>query len=55
MLAICGKKFGFDKFLNMIDSTVDLLKSEQQDDDQKEYCEMQLATADHHRYWEGKL
>merc|ERR1719160_1237538 len=47
MLAIRGKKFGFDKVLKMIDSMVELLKSEQQDDnDKKEYCEMQLDTAD---------
>merc|ERR1712124_46624 len=43
MLAIRGKKFGFDKVLKMIDDMVDLLKTEQQDDnDKKEYCEMQL-------------
>jgi chromosome segregation ATPase len=47
MLAIRGKKFGFDKVLKMIDNMVELLKSEQQDDnDKKEYCEMQLDTAD---------
>jgi chromosome segregation ATPase len=47
MLAIRGKKFGFDKVLKMIDDMVDLLKTEQQDDiDKKEYCEMQLDTAD---------
>jgi septal ring factor EnvC (AmiA/AmiB activator) len=47
MLAIRGKKFGFDKVLKMIDSMVELLKSEQQDDnDKKEYCEGQLDTAD---------
>merc|ERR1740127_147063 len=47
MLAIRGKKFGFDKVLKMIDNIVELLKSEQQDDnDKKEYCEMQLDTAD---------
>jgi len=47
MLAIRGKKFGFEKVLGMIDSMVELLKTEQQDDnDKKEYCEMQLDTAD---------
>ena len=30
MLAIRGKKFGFDKILTMIDDMVDLLKTEQQ-------------------------
>merc|ERR1719199_1803612 len=47
MLAIRGKKFGFDKVLKMIDDMVALLGSEQQDDnDKKEYCEMQFDTAD---------
>jgi chromosome segregation ATPase len=47
MLAIRGKKFGFDKVLKMIDDMVDLLKTEQQDDnDKKEYCEMQFDAAD---------
>jgi len=47
MLAIRGKKFGFEKVLKMIDNMVDLLGTEQQDDaDKKEYCEMQLDTAD---------
>jgi len=47
MLAIRGKKFGFEKVLGMIDDMVVLLKTEQQDDaDKKEYCEMQLDTAD---------
>jgi len=47
MLAIRGKKFGFDKVLGMIDDMVALLKTEQQDDnDKKEYCEMQLDLAD---------
>merc|ERR1719263_1534215 len=35
MLAIRGKKFGFDKVLKMIDDMVDLLGSEQQDDNDK--------------------
>jgi len=47
MLAIRGKKFGFDKVLTMIDNMVELLGSEQLDDnDKKEYCEMQLDHAD---------
>jgi len=47
MLAIRGKKFGFDKVLKMIDDMVDLLGTEQQDDnDKKEYCEMQFDHAD---------
>ena len=47
MLAIRGKKFGFEKVLKMIDDMVTLLKTQQQDDiDNKEYCEMQLDTAD---------
>merc|ERR1719446_1495700 len=47
MLAIRGKKFGFDKVLKMIDDMVALLKTEQQDDnDKKEYCEGQFDTAE---------
>jgi len=47
MLAIRGKKFGFEKVLKQIDDMVELLGSEQQDDiDKKEYCETQLDTAD---------
>merc|ERR1719386_72666 len=47
MLAVRGKKVGFEKVLKMIDNMVDLLKTEQQDDnDKKEYCEMQLDAAD---------
>merc|ERR1719161_2980653 len=47
MLAIRGKKFGFDKVLKMIDDMVALLQTEQQDDnDKKEYCEMQFDQAD---------
>jgi septal ring factor EnvC (AmiA/AmiB activator) len=47
MLAIRGKKFGFDKVLKMIDDMVDLLKTEQTDDnDKKEYCEASLDQAD---------
>jgi len=47
MLAIRGKKFGFDKVIKMIDNMVELLGSEQQDDnDKKEYCELQFDNAD---------
>jgi len=47
MLAIRGKKFGFDKVLKMIDDMVELLGTEQQDDnDKKEYCELQFDNAD---------
>jgi len=47
MLAIRGKKVGFEKVLKMIDNMVDLLGTEQLDDnDKKEYCEMQLDHAD---------
>jgi len=47
MLSIRGKKVGFEKVLTMIDNMVALLKTEQQDDnDKKEYCEMQLDAAD---------
>jgi len=47
MLAIRGKKFGFEKVLKMIDDMVELLGTEQQDDnDKKEYCEMQFDHAD---------
>ena len=46
-LAIRGNKFGFDKVIMMIDNTVELLGSEQQDDnDKKEYCEMQFDFTD---------
>jgi len=47
MLAIRGKKFGFEKVLKMIDAMVELLGTEQVDDnDKKEYCEMQFDNAD---------
>jgi len=39
MLAIRGKKFGFDKVSKVIDNMVELLGSKQQDDNgKKEYC-----------------
>ena len=47
MLAVRGKKVGFDKIIKMIDVMVALLKEEQVDDDsKKEYCEMSLDKAD---------
>merc|ERR1712137_1072974 len=47
MLALHGKKVGFDKVITMIDKMVALLKEEQLDDDhKKEYCEKQFDFAD---------
>ena len=47
MLAVRGKKVGFDKIIKMIDVMVALLKEERVDDDsKKEYCEMSLDKAD---------
>merc|ERR1719375_3106074 len=37
-LAIQGKKIGFGKVIGMIDEMVKTLKTEQNDDDKKEYC-----------------
>jgi predicted nucleic acid-binding Zn-ribbon protein len=46
-LALQGRKVNFGKVLKMIDEMVSVLKAEQQDDDdKKEYCEMQFDTAD---------
>jgi len=46
-LALSGKKVNFSKVLKMIDDMVANLKVEQQNDnDKKEYCEMQFDTAD---------
>merc|ERR1711933_660880 len=46
-LALQGKKVDFAKVLKMIDEMVSVLKEEQQDDnDKKEYCEMELDIAD---------
>merc|ERR1719310_1746692 len=43
MLALRGKKVGFDKVIKLIDDMVALLKKEQGDDeDKKEYCEISL-------------
>jgi len=47
MLALRGKKVGFDKVLKMIDDMVALMKEEQLDDEnKKEYCEKQFDHAD---------
>merc|ERR550537_2042224 len=46
-LALQGKKVDFSKVIKMIDNMVATLKKEQQDDnDKKEYCEMQFDAAD---------
>merc|ERR1719353_754190 len=46
-LALQGKKVDFGKVLKMIDEMVKTLGAEQQDDnDKKEYCEMQFDLAD---------
>merc|ERR1719387_862051 len=46
-LALQGKKVDFSKVIKMIDEMVATLKAEQQDDnDKKEYCEMQSDTSD---------
>jgi len=47
MLALRGKKVGFEKVLKMIDDMVALMKEEQVDDEaKKEYCEMSFDQAD---------
>jgi len=47
VMAIRGKKVGFDKIIKMIDDMVILLKEEQVDDEaKKEYCEMSFDQAD---------
>merc|ERR1719453_2934140 len=47
MLAVRGKKVGFDKIIKMIDDMVALLKEEQvADEDKKEYCETSFDQAD---------
>merc|ERR1719478_1103595 len=46
-MALSGKKVNFGKVIKMIDEMVANLKVEQQDDnDKKEYCNMQFDTAD---------
>jgi len=47
MLALRGKKVGFEKVLKMIDAMAELMKQEQLDDDaKKEYCEKSFDHAD---------
>jgi septal ring factor EnvC (AmiA/AmiB activator) len=47
MMAVRGKKVGFDKIVKMIDDMVALLKEEQVDDEnKKEYCAAQFDKAD---------
>merc|ERR1719502_2662775 len=47
LLALRGKKIGFEKVIQMIDEMVETLKKEQVDDDNKrEYCTTQLDTTD---------
>merc|ERR1719265_1574006 len=47
MMAVRGKKVGFDKIIKMIDDMVALLKEEQVDDEnKKEYCENSFDQAD---------
>jgi septal ring factor EnvC (AmiA/AmiB activator) len=46
-LALHGKKIGFGKVLKMVDDMIVLLKSEQVDDDnKKEYCDVQFDSLD---------
>merc|ERR1712238_101676 len=47
MLALNGRKVGFDKIVKLIDDLVATLKKEQNDDDdKKEYCNTQFDQAD---------
>jgi len=47
LLALRGRKVGFEKIVKLIDNLVATLKSEQDDDDhKKEYCEQQFDQAD---------
>jgi chromosome segregation ATPase len=47
LLALSGKKVGFEKVIKLIDEMVVTLKKEQDDDDhKKEYCGVQLDLAD---------
>merc|ERR1719454_210870 len=47
MLALSGKKAGFEKIVKMMDDFVAVLKKEQVDDDeQKEYCEAEFEKSD---------
>jgi len=50
LLALHGRKVGFDKIVKLIDGLVATLKTEQQDDEhKKEYCEAQFDLADDKR------
>merc|ERR1719401_646423 len=47
VLALRGRKVGFEKVIKMIDEMVSALKAEQtSDEDKKEYCASQLDTAE---------
>merc|ERR1719359_2422096 len=47
MLALHGKKIGFEKVIKLIDDMVSTLKKEQVDDDsKKEYCSVQFDVTD---------
>merc|ERR1712194_732648 len=47
MLALNGKKVGFDKIVKLIDNLVATLKKEQVDDDnKKEYCDSEFDSSD---------
>merc|ERR1719424_905647 len=47
LLALLGKKVGFEKIIKLIDDLVITLKKEQDDDDeQKEWCEKEFDTSD---------
>merc|ERR1719221_1828816 len=47
LLALRGKKIGFEKVISMIDEMVKSLNQEQQDDnDKKEYCAAQFDSSD---------
>merc|ERR1719203_2418899 len=47
LLALRGRKVGFDKVIKLVDNLVATLKTEQQDDnDKKEYCEKQFDATD---------
>merc|ERR1719393_676036 len=48
-IALClrGKKVGFEKVIKLIDDMVETLKKEQvEDDNKKEYCDVQFDTSD---------
>merc|ERR1719382_610595 len=47
LLALKGKKIGFEKIITMMDEMVELLKKEQlDDDDKKEYCASEFDSAE---------